>query len=165
MHANLWLNLLLFLSIWAVTGGVVVWLLYRPERRDQRSLERLRDLAAPDERPEPPAPTWGGLRALLERIGQYLVPAEGPRRQHLQARLALAGVHGPQALRLYRSVALFLPVVLGTIALIGPTLLSWTPSRTWMAGAVGLCIGLLAPGLWLDQKKKRRQAIYRHSLP
>jgi tight adherence protein C len=158
------LNLLVFLAVFALTGGVIALCLYFPFGANPRALARLRDLSAGDDRSANDH-GWGWVTDTLGSFGRFFVPAEGPRRQLLQSRLALAGFHGPSGLQTFKAISILISVLAGCAGFLVSYLLAWDPQHVAILGFSGVCAGILAPGLWLDRRKKQRQAAYRRALP
>jgi tight adherence protein C len=161
MLENGWISMLVFL---ATSGLVLAFFIWR--NRDIWQTEaRMRGLGgAPRERP-----SKGGLsKLLLSRLpdmGTPLLPTNEAQRGQLRQRLIEAGIYDRNALPLLLGVKMLLmaaPLVL-TVVLAATGLLS--PLRAVLAGVVGIGAGMIAPGLWLDYRKKSRQIRLRRALP
>jgi tight adherence protein C len=156
-----WINLVVFLSTSGLVLGFFIW-----RNRDLwQTTARMRGLGtAPRERPA--ASGLGKLLlARLPDVGTPLLPTSEAIRSRLRQRLIEAGIYDRNALALMMSVKMVLmaaPLVFSAgLALSG--LLS--PSRAVMAGILGIGLGMVAPGLWLDFCKKTRQTNLRRALP
>lgn len=126
---------------------------------------RLRNLKG-----ETPNPVRGAsVRKLahetLPRIATPLLPNDEQERSRLQSRLIQAGLYGRQAMSLFLGVKLtmmFLPVVVGaTVAALGLV----PPIYGVLGGIYAGGSGLVGPSMWLDRKKRSRQAVFRRSIP
>lgn len=156
-----WISLLVFL---ATSGLVLAFFIWR--NRDIWQTEaRMRGLGTtPRERPA----NNGLLKMLLARLpdmGAPLLPTNEAQRNQLRQRLVEAGIYDRNALPLLLGVKMLLmaaPLLL-SLALAATAVLS--PFRAAVAGAVGIGLGMIAPGLWLDYAKKARQSSLRRALP
>lgn len=156
-----WISMLVFLSTSALVLGFFVW-----RNRDiWQTKARMRGLGAPPRE----RPTGNGLgKLLLARLpdmGTPLLPTTEEQRVLLRQRLVEAGIYDRHALALMLGVKMLLmaaPLAL-TVALALTGLLS--PIRAVYAGIVGIGLGMLAPGLWLDYRKNARQNNLRRALP
>src|SRR5690349_20390077 len=137
-------NLLVFLGVFALTGGVIALCLFSPFGANPRALARLRDLSAGDDR-SGGEQGWGWVTDSLGSFGRYFVPAEGPRRQLLQNRLALAGYHGASGLQTYKALSILVPVLTGGAGFTLPYALAWDPQHVALLGFSGACAGILGP--------------------
>jgi tight adherence protein C len=159
-------SMLAFLGVFLGTGGVAALLLFRHNADRRRARARLRDLGEPVA-PEAGRPGVGRLaRSALPRAGALLAPAKGEARARLHARLTQAGLYSPQALPVYLGVKMVLMVALPVLAALLPHLCGLLSlQRALLASALASGVGLVAPGLWLDHRKKRRQSTFRRALP
>jgi tight adherence protein C len=155
-----WISMLVFLATSGLVLGFFVW-----RNRDVwHAQARVRGLAAPRERP-----AGGGLGQLvlsrLPAVGTPLLPTNEAQRGRLQLRLVQAGIYDRHALPLLLGVKMLLMAVPVLLSL-GLAVPGWlSPARAALAGAFGVGLGMLAPGLWLDWLKSRRQAALRRALP
>jgi tight adherence protein C len=104
-------------------------------------------------------------RQALPRMAAPLVPKDKEQRTRLQARLTQAGFYGRQAMVLFLGVKMALmalPLIVGLFAsAVG--LVSFQQGLVF--GALLGIAGMVAPSLWLDQRKAARQSSFRRALP
>jgi tight adherence protein C len=147
------------------TCGVLVFLFRRGRGDAGRGIARLRELKAP-EQPGGERPAGDLLWALVWKAGALLLPNKGQRRARLQARLNQAGLYAPGTLHNFLGVQLLLttavPVVVALALFLSGKL---SPAKSLLAGLASAGVGLVAPGLWLDGRKKRYQGALRRALP
>jgi tight adherence protein C len=133
--------------------------------RNQRVEGRIQNLKAPN-RPSG-SPESGNVftRSMLPKLGTPLLPTSEEERSRLRGRLIHSGLYSRQALVVFLGVKMILMVLpLAVGLLLGLTgLLPF--SKGLLYGLIGSCVGMLAPNLWLDRRKKKRQACLRRSLP
>lgn len=111
------------------------------------------------------APVRKMARAALPKIGTHLMPTDESERTRLQARLVQAGLYGRQAMVAFLGVKMLLMVGPG-LAGVGVGLVRLAPMKpAVLSGACLGILGMLGPSMWLDKKKKARQANFRRSLP
>ena len=156
---------LLSLGVFGATAAGVFWVFRLLNRDDRQAQARLRELGAPSSKP--PSRLHLGELALakLPAVGAPLVPADEGQRTRLQERLCQAGVYGRHSLAIFLGAKLLLIVVgigLG-LSVAGLQLLPVGQALLLTAVAGGL--GVIAPGMWLDARKKNRQAALRRGLP
>jgi tight adherence protein C len=156
-----WISMLVFL----LTSGLVLCFFMWRNRDLLLTEARMRGLSSvPRERP----PSNGLGKMLLDKVpdmGTPLLPTNEEQRNQLRQRLIEAGIYDTHALALILGVKMLLmavPLVL-SIALAVTGVLS--PTRAMMAGALGLGLGMIAPGIWLDYCKNARQSSLRRALP
>lgn len=156
-----WINLFVFLATCGVVLGFFIW-----RNRDLwQTKARMRGLGtAPRERP-----AGNGLsKLLLARLpdmGTPLLPTNEDQRSRLRQRLFEAGIYDRNALAVMMGVKMLLmavPLVLSAMLAVSGAL---SPTRAVAAGIVGIGLGMIAPGLWLDYRKKARQSGLRRALP
>jgi tight adherence protein C len=156
-----WISMLVFLLTSVLILAFFIW-----RNRDiWQTTARMRGLGtAPREGPA--GNGWTKLLlAKVPHMGTPLLPTTAEQRSQLRQRLIEAGIYDRAALPLMLGVKMLLmaaPLVL-TAVLAATGLL--TPLRAMMAGVVGLGLGMIAPGLWLDYRKKARQTSLRRALP
>jgi tight adherence protein C len=159
------LSMVVFLLVFLVTVGAVVFTLLRVDRDRQRGVARLRDLAAPAGAEAGSAGLLKPLLAALPRAGAVVLPVEGTQRARLQAELTQAGFYSPRALGLFLGVKLALMALLPLAA----GLLVWACGLplgfVLLAGVAGVAAGMSIPGLALGSLRRRRQAQFRRGLP
>lgn len=156
-----WINLLVFLSTSGLILGFFIW-----RNRDLwQTKARMRGLGTgPRERP---ASSGLGklLLARLPDMGTPLLPTNEQQRSRLRQRLFEAGIYDRNALAVMMGVKMLLmaaPLVLSAMLALSGTL---SPTRAVIAGILGIGLGMIAPGLWLDYRKKSRQSSLRRALP
>lgn len=156
-----WISMLVFLS---TSGFVLAFFVWR-NREIWQTNARMRGLnLTPRERP----PSNGLGKMLLARlpdVGTPLLPTNEEQRSRLRQRLIEAGIYDRSALALILGVKMLLmaaPLLL-SVALAATGVLS--PTRAMMAGILGIGLGMIAPGLWLDYRKNARQSSLRRALP
>jgi tight adherence protein C len=156
-----WISMLVFLATSGLVLGFFIW-----RNRDiLQAKARVRELGpAPRERPNS-----GGLgQALLDKLpsmGTPLLPTNAAQRGSLQKRLIQAGIYDRRVLPLLLGVKMLLmalPLVLSVVLVLTGSL---SPIRAVFAGILGIGLGMIAPGLWLDYLKSNRQTILRRALP
>jgi tight adherence protein C len=80
----------------------------------------------------------------------------------IERRLANAGYRTPLAARVVSVATVLAPVVLGGGALF---VLGWSTRNGWIVAAVGVVVGYLLPGLFLDRQVAKRRLQIRQGLP
>ncbi len=156
-----WISLFVFLS----TSGLIVGFFIWRSRGLWQTKARMRGLGkAPRERP-----AGNGLgKLLLARLpdmGTPLLPSNEVLRSELRRRLIEAGIYDRNALAILMGAKMLLmavPLLLAALVALSGAL---SPSRAVLAGIIGLGLGMIAPGLWLDYRKKARQSSLRRALP
>jgi tight adherence protein C len=143
-----WISMLVFLATSVLVLCFFVW-----RNRDiWQTKARMRGLGTtPRER------TAGGglgkmLLARLPDMATPLLPTTEEQRGRLRQRLIEAGIYDRHALALVLSGALGLTGML-------------SPIRAVFAGILGIGLGMIGPGLWLDYRKNARQTGLRRAMP
>jgi tight adherence protein C len=156
---------LLSLGAFAATAAGVVWLLRLLHRDDRQAQARVRELAAPGSKP-PSRLNLGELaRAKLPAVGAPLLPADETQRTRLQERLYQAGVYGRHSLAVFLGAKMLL-IALGIgLGLVVTALKLLPASQGLLLTAAAGGAALVAPGVWLDARKKKRQSALRRGLP
>ncbi len=156
-----WISMLVFL----LTSGLILGFFMWRNRDLLLTKARMRGLgAAPRDRPA----SHGLGKRLLSRLpdmGTPLLPTTEEQRTRLRQRLIEAGIYDTNALALILSLKMLLmagPLILSIVLSATGTL---SPIRAMIAGALGLGLGMIAPGMWLDYRKKARQSSLRRALP
>jgi tight adherence protein C len=157
------INLLVFLATSGLIVGFIIW-----RNRDLWQIKtkaRMRGLGtAPREQPA----GYGLSKLLLARLpsmGTPLLPTNQAQRSQLRQRLIEAGIYERNALAVLMGVKMLLmavPLVLSAVLALSGVV---APGRAVMAGILGIGLGMIAPGLWLDYCKKNRQNNLRRALP
>lgn len=156
-----WISLLVFLATSGIVLGFVIW----RNRHLWQTKARMRDLGPATREKSAGSGLGKLLLARLPNVGTPLLPTNEDQRNLLRRRLIEAGIYDRNALALMLGVKMLLmamPLLL-TLVLAATGLLS--PTRAVMAGLVGIGLGMIAPGLWLDYCKKARQSCLRRALP
>jgi tight adherence protein C len=156
-----WISLFVFLS----TSGLIVGFFIWRSRGLWQTEARMRGLGkAPRERP-----AGNGLgKLLLARLpdmGTPLLPSNEALRSELRRRLIEAGIYDRNALAILMGAKMLLmavPLLLAALVALSGAL---SPSRAVLTGIIGLGLGMIAPGLWLDYRKRARQSSLRRALP
>lgn len=161
MDGRAWATIALALGV----GGLVAAILRAALGVSGRLDERLRGLNGG------PAPAAGRAamrrlaREALPRVGTHLMPDDEDERSRLRTRLIHAGCYGRQALPIFlgaKLLVMFGPPALGALAVA----LGLASTRVGLLGGIYAGgAGLIAPGMWLDRRKRARQAALRRALP
>lgn len=150
-----------------VAVSVVAYLAAAVLQRDPRVAERLEGLsdgpAHAARRAARRSP--GSWSNVLSKLGARLLPDNEAERTRVHKRLIHAGVYSPSAPGAFLAAkAVF--GVFGPSAGLALALLDLADVTTsLLVGALVGATGLVAPGLWLDWRKARRQRTLRGSLP
>ncbi len=156
-----WINLLVFLATSGLVLGFFIW-----RNRDLwQTTARMRGLGTAPREQSAGSRLGKLLLARLPDMGTPLLPTNEAQRSQLRQRLIEAGIYDRNALALLMGVKMLLmaaPLVLSAALALSGVL---SPSRAVMAGVLGLGLGMIAPGLWLDHCKKTRQSYLRRALP
>jgi len=156
-----WINLVVFLA----TIGLVLFFFIWRNRDLWQTTARMRGLGtAPKERPSSNG-LGKRLLARLPDVGTPLLPTNEAQRSRLRQRLIEAGIYDRNALAVLMGVKMILmavPPVLSAGLALSEVL---SPSNAAAAGVVGIGLGTIVPGLWLDYCKKVRQSTLRRALP
>jgi tight adherence protein C len=160
---QMFISLLVFAAVFLLVMGVS--LLLRP-RVAGRRLARLGGAAAPSENERHSLLVAPGENPLLRAIGKLgQRSAESGEAGPLRERLIHAGYRAPAAPALFYGLRIVLALAL-------PSLLIWLPIA-WKLSHVQLVVvlcfaagaGFVAPSIWLDMRRKRRQTEMRRMLP
>ena len=104
------------------------------------------------------------LRDLFVALGRRLLPG-GEEQNRLRTRLIQAGVYGAAAPAGFAAVKFLLTVLPPVAALVAAQLTLCQGRTALIVGALGGLLGMLAPGFWLDRRRRARQSTLRRSLP
>ncbi len=165
---------LLQIIAFAVCSALAGILLMRSQKSERKAVLRFRELfpVSGDARgrSEPwtrlfveNMPTWlfsGPWTELSE-----LLLTDSAARTRLQSRVVHAGYYGPRGVSYVCAIKLLAMLVPPIAALVGAMLGCWSCSRGMFFSALVAGLGVLAPGMWLDLCKRRRQAKLRNALP
>jgi tight adherence protein C len=150
--------ILLFVCI---TAGVIALASLVIPSRD-RVVERVRSLSGTDPRKVEVGPVGRLIRRTLARV---VSPLDAQRQDQLGLRLMHAGYDAPHVALVFRAVRLSLivgPLAVAAVVLVAGALSLKTCA---IAGAILSALGLVAPGMWLDSRKKSHQNELRRGLP
>jgi tight adherence protein C len=144
-------------------GWAVFWLYSRDQRR---AVARLRELSLSDLNLDAEEQGDSFWQSWLPRVGSLLAFHNEERLARLHSRLIQAGIYGPQVPRLLLGIQLLLMFVALFAAGLIPWLLSLLPLKmSLLMGLAAGGAGLIAPGLWIDARRKKRQSCLRQALP
>lgn len=104
-------------------------------------------------------------RSALPHIARPLLPQSEQARSRLQTRLVRAGLYSRQAMALFLGVKMLLIALPAAAGLILGLLNVVRMQDGLLGGLVGGIAGMIAPGFWLDSRKKKRQINLRRALP
>lgn len=161
MFDNGWITALVFLTTCGLVLGFFLW----RSRDIWQTQARMRGLGkAVRDRP-----SGSGLgKSLLARLsdtGTTLVPTTEEQRTRLRRRLIEAGIYDRQALTVFFGAKILLTAMPLALSLVLGMTHLLVPLHAVYAGAIGVGLGIIAPGLWLDYYKKVRQSTLRRALP
>lgn len=161
MYDKGWISMLVFL----ITSGLVLGFFVWRNRDIWQTKARMRGLGtAPRARP-----AGNGLSkmlmARLPDMGTPLLPTTEEQRSQLRQRLIEAGLYDRHALALMLGVKMLLMAAPLTLSVVLAATGMLSPMRAMIAGILGLGLGMIAPGLWLDYRKNARQSSLRRGLP
>jgi tight adherence protein C len=155
-----WISMLVFLVTSALVLGFFIW-----RNRDLwQTQARMRGLGtALRERPA----NSGLAKQLLARLPDMVtaLPTTEEQRSQLRRRLIEAGIYDRHALALLLSMKALLIALPLVLSLLLATTGLLSPTRAVLAGLVGIALGMLAPGLWLDYCRNNRHTYLRRALP
>jgi tight adherence protein C len=157
------LSMLVFVGVFVVTCGLGLFALLKIDKDQRVGVARLRDLAAPVGREAPRLKS--ALGSWLPRVGSLLLPGDDQTRAQLQLRLTRAGLYRPGDLRLFLGLKLLLGGGLLLAVLIVYLLGMLSVKQTLLGVMLAVCTGVIAPGLWVERRTRRRQAELRRALP
>jgi tight adherence protein C len=156
--------IIIFLTFLAVSGLVVLVALL-VAGRNRRLEARVEELTGTDKPRTRSIPAGQFTRSTLPRLVAPLMPTNDAERTLLKIRLLHAGYYSPIALPIYLSLKMLLLVVPPTVLFTGLLLKLMPVPHALLAVAGAFGVGLVAPGLWLDFRKRRRQHQLRIALP
>lgn len=161
MFDNDWIITLVFL----VTCGLILGFFLWRSRDIFQTQARMRDLGKAV-RDRPTGNSLGkSLLARLPEMTPTFLPTSEEQRNRLRRRLIEAGIYDRQALTILLGLKILLmamPLLLSLVLAMTRLLL---PLHAVYAGAIGVGVGMIAPGLWLDYCKKARQSNLRRAMP
>lgn len=130
-----------------------------------RVAERVRELSGAEPPVAESGPVGQLVRGAVTRIATALLPSDAQRQDRLRLRLAHAGFYGRQAIQTFLVARLVLalvpPAAVAVVVFVGELSLETGA----IVAFVFLTLGLVAPGIWLDSRKKARQNDLRRGLP
>lgn len=143
---------------------LVVGLVTLYNRRNNQARNRLRDVGVTGT----PGLSWLDLKQKLvsglPTLGNPLLPRQEKDRQQLSAHLQRAGLNYAQAPLVLLGVKAFLMLLGPGVGLVALAL-DQSFLVSLVAGLTASALGMVAPGLWLDYRVRRRQTLLRRSLP
>src|SRR5439155_25840972 len=159
-------SMLVFLGVFGVISGLGLVAYWRLSSDRRRALSRLRNLSA-DDPPPLDRPSMRDLaRSTLPKLRAVVLPKRKETAEKLPKQLLQAGFYNPNALRVFLGMKLVLMLILPVVAAIVPYALgALSTQRAVLFTVSASSIGMLVPGLWLDQQVKRRQRSLRNGLP
>src|SRR3954470_19189783 len=149
-----WLTILVYLVTSSLVIGVFLWFNNVDARR---AAARLRGLITPGATPMERGVLEGLAASALPKLGTPLLPTDEERHSGLQAKFVQAGILGREALPIYLGVKMTLMVLPAVLACAIGTARWLSPMWAAVAGAVGCTAGMVAPGFWLDGRRRKRQ--------
>jgi tight adherence protein C len=105
------------------------------------------------------------IRGRILEIAARLMPDDQRERTQLQARLIQAGIYAPWAASAFLSSKLVMIVTPPVIGLVLGQARIVDPNLALLYGAIAGGIGIVFPSIWLDRRRKARQAVLLRSLP
>ncbi len=163
------LELSLFVGV-TICSAIVLHYFNRPERKTVLRFHELFPASDSKGRSEP----WTKLFA--DGMSRWLVAnpwtqltelllTDAAARTRLQTRLLRAGYYGSSGLANVCAVKFLAMTLAPGTALFGAVLGAWSFYRGLLVAGIVACLGLLAPGMWLADRMRRRHMILRRSLP
>lgn len=150
-------------AAFVATVGLIALAFHLLTRRSRAIHQRMEELTGRDE--EEQSNERGAVRRLLDRLASQLLPGDDTRRTQLKQRMVHAGLYDPSAAHVFvivRLMMILVPIALAFVA-VG---LGWVHPRLGiMFGGAGCGIGMIAPSVWLDRRKAKRQIVLQKSLP
>jgi tight adherence protein C len=153
-----WISVAAFIATCAVIGLVWVW----RERDNLRIAARLKQLN--EEEAENSSGGAGLFSSFIPRMGQMFLKAQGGDQGGVRTRLSNAGFYSPHAAAFFRGVQI-LVAILCTVAGFALTVSTGIVRPSWLGGIGGLAVGIIFPGLWLDQMAKKWRMKLRRGWP
>ncbi len=165
--SNTMLSMIVFLAVFGAiyAVGLVVFLRAYGERR--RAIQRLRALADDNVMPLEETPgLWESLRTTLPKLGTLLFPNKENRLDPLKKKLLFAGYYRPNTAGVYLGTKMALMVALPFFAAAIPYAMgNLSPFKALLFSLVAATAGMIAPGVWLDMRVRKRQQTLRQALP
>jgi len=156
----------LTLLAFVAAGSLILLVFLLLGGHNRRLEERVQNLAEENQPAVAQQRTVAALaRHALPKLGTAIAPDEGEQRTRLQARLVHAGFYSRHAMGVFLGVKMLL-MLLPIVAGVAAGLLGLQPFMYSMIyGLVGGAVGMMAPALWLDWRKRKRQFGLRRALP
>lgn len=104
-------------------------------------------------------------RTTLPKVAAPLVPENEEERTLLKSRLVHAGLYSPQAMPIFLGVKMLMMVTPALIGLALGLVGLFQVRHSVLGGALFGVVGMVAPSLWLDWMKGKRQTSLRRALP
>lgn len=157
----------MLLTIVAFVAGVSLLLLVAllVSGRNRRVEARVQNLADTGRIPQQSNTVSTFAKVTLPKIAKPLVPESQQQRTALRSRLVHAGFYGRTSMGVFLGVKMILLIVPPLLALTAGLCHLLEPMSAAVLGLIGGAVGLIAPGMWLDWKKNKRQTNLRRSLP
>ena len=129
------------------------------------AIDRLRGMADENGVSSEPAPTVA-IRTPVFQFAAKLFPDRESQLGHIKQHLVQAGFYQAHALGIFLGVKLALMLALPLLAAAIPFLAgSLSLNKAIIVSLAASALGMIAPGLWLEQQVAKRQRILRQSLP
>ncbi len=161
MHSG---NIAIFFASTVITAGILLLIFHRRRNATSR-LRELSTMRGKTPSSESAEGFTGLYNKILPRLGSKLLPASQSKRSSLQLRMYQAGFTSPVSIYTFaiaRLVLSILPIFAVSSFFAGGYLSTETLIEI---SVTGMGIGFIAPSLWLDFRKKKRQQVLIRSLP
>jgi tight adherence protein C len=144
-------------------GGALLWW-YSRDR--WRAVARLRELSDTEVDYGAQGKPGNVLLDSLRLVGNFLSVGQEERVSRLQTRLTQAGIYSPQMPRVFLGLQVLLAALVPLATGLAPMLLRFaSPRVAFFQALAGVAAGIVAPGVWLDWRKRKRQSLLRRALP
>jgi tight adherence protein C len=153
-----WISVAVFILTCAVIGLIWVW----RERDNLRIAQRVRRLSEDEE--ESPREEGGLLASLIPRMGEVFLSKSGGDEGVVRARLTSAGFYSPRTVAFFRGIQVVMSI-LCTLAGFALAATTGLVRPSWIGGIAGLAVGIILPGLWLEQVTKKWRIKLRRAWP
>lgn len=135
------------------------------DRNNRRVAERLNDLSGTSE-PKNAAPTFAEFaQKTLPNLGAAMLPNDEKEKTQLKARLIHAGLYHSQAVYFFLGIKMLMTFVPIIVTVVCYLLVPGRNTTILFIGTFTAIFGMLAPGLWLDSRTKKRRTALRRALP
>ncbi len=161
------ISMLVYLAVFSsiFAAGLLVFLRAYGDRK--RAIDRLREIADNTPQSSQKKVSFGeGLRTFLPALAAKLFSDKETQLAPLKQQMLHAGFYHPQTLGVFLGVKLVLMLVLPLMAAAVPYAVgSLSLKKAIIVSVSASAVGMIAPGLWLEQKIAQRHRLLRHSLP